>query len=101
MYFAGLSGGLPDFAEGAGSECDDPSGEELLKGGEAFGPCEAGTEGVYQNEEGGNQLIPDTGFLPSGTWWCVIMSPYPKRRRRPVFICRVTTPSDVRNTSAR
>ena len=52
----GPAGGLPDLTEGAGSEADDPAGEQRLKGREDAG-VEAIPEGLYQRGERRNKLI--------------------------------------------
>lgn len=62
----GSSGGLPEFGDGAGTGRDDPGGEELAEGVEGFGPCEDGSQGLDQNGERGDKLIPGTGFLSTG-----------------------------------
>ena len=52
----GPSGGLPDLADGARAEADDPTGEQGLEGGEDAG-VEAIAEGLYQDGERRNKLI--------------------------------------------
>ena len=52
----GPAGGLPDLTEGAGSEADDPAGQQRLEGGEDAG-MEAVAEWLYQEGERGNKLI--------------------------------------------
>ena len=37
MALGGPAGGLPDLAHGAGTEANDPTGEQCLKGGEDAG----------------------------------------------------------------
>ena len=52
----GPAGGLPDLADGARAEADDPTGEQGLEGGEDAG-VEAIAEGLYQGGEQRNKLI--------------------------------------------
>ena len=52
----GPAGGLPDLTDGAGSEADDPAGQQRLEGGEDAG-MEAVAEWLYQEGERGNKLI--------------------------------------------
>ena len=56
MPLGGQSGGLPDLADGARPEADDPTGEEGLKRGEDTG-VKAVAEGLYQGGERGDKLI--------------------------------------------
>ena len=56
VAFGGQPGGLPDLADGARAEADDPAGEQRLEGGEDAG-VEAIAEGLYQGGERRNKLI--------------------------------------------
>ena len=57
------------FGDRSGTEGDDPSGEQVLEGGERFGPGEGVAEGGDQGGEGGDKLVHDAGLL-SGGFWC-------------------------------
>ncbi len=52
----GEAGGLPDLADGARADTDDPPGEEHLEGLEDL-DAEAFAEGSYQVGEAGDKLI--------------------------------------------
>jgi hypothetical protein len=52
----GQPGGLPDLADSAGAETDDPAGDQDLEGLEDFGP-EAVAERRYQSGEAGDELV--------------------------------------------
>jgi hypothetical protein len=53
----GQAGGLPDLADGARAEADDPSGEQGLECLEDLGSGEAVAEGLYQDQERGDKAI--------------------------------------------
>ena len=65
MVGGGSPSGLPHLGQGAGAGGEDPSGEQVVEGGEHFGAGEGGAEGVYQGGEGGDQVVHGTGLLPS------------------------------------
>jgi hypothetical protein len=50
------AGRLPDLAEGAGAEADDPTGEQGLEGREDLG-VEVVAERLYQRGEAGDKLV--------------------------------------------
>ncbi len=52
----GQAGGLPDLAEGARAEADDPTGEQGLEGLEDL-RVETRAERLYQRGEAGDKLI--------------------------------------------
>ena len=52
----GQPGGLPDLADGARAEADDPAGDQGLEGLEDLG-VEAIAERLYQRGEAGDKLI--------------------------------------------
>ena len=52
----GQPGGLPDLADGARAEADDPAGDQGLEGLEDLG-AEAIAERLYQGGEAGDKLI--------------------------------------------
>jgi hypothetical protein len=79
------SGGLPELGEGAWTRTNDPSDEDVLKGVEDL-TSEAGSEPLYQHEQGRDKLVHDTGLLPGGCMMVWESSPYLDRSRWPVFI---------------
>ena len=57
----GQAGGLPDRADGARAEADNPSGDQGLEGREDLG-VEAIAERLYQGGEAGDKLIHRAGL---------------------------------------
>jgi hypothetical protein len=55
----GQAGGLPDLADGAGAEADDPAGDQGLEGLEDLG-VEAIAERLYQRGEAGDKGLERT-----------------------------------------
>ena len=56
MAFGGQPGRLPDLADSARAEADDPAGDQRLEGGEDLG-VETIVERLYQRGQAGDKLI--------------------------------------------